>query len=62
VYDANAFFVLEPGVEIEMNVARFMRISIGGSYRLTSKLDLMNTDPNALRGFSGNLSLKFGKF
>lgn len=62
VYDANAFFVFEPGVEIEMNVARFMRISIGGSYRLTSKLDLMNTDPYALQGFSANLSLKFGKF
>ncbi|MFZ4464188.1 MAG: hypothetical protein ACOYN5_10085 [Bacteroidales bacterium] len=62
VWDANAFFIFEPGVEIELNVARFMRIAIGTSYRLTSKLYLMNTDSYALNGFSGNLSLKFGKF
>jgi hypothetical protein len=62
VWDANAFFVFEPGVEIELNVARFMRIAIGTTYRFTSKLYLMNTDSYALNGFSGSLSLKFGKF
>lgn len=62
VWDANTFFIFEPGVELELNVARFMRIAIGTSYRLTSRLNLMQTDSYALNGFSGNLSLKFGKF
>jgi len=62
VWDEEAFFIFEPGVEIEMNVAKFMRIALGGSYKLTSKLNLLKTEPDALQGFSANLSLKFGKF
>ncbi len=62
VWDSNVFFVVEPGAELELNVARFMRIALGASYRFTTKLGLINTDPQALNGFSANLSLKFGKF
>ncbi|MBS4056953.1 MAG: hypothetical protein KKD74_03330 [Bacteroidetes bacterium] len=62
VWDSDAFFVLEPGVEIEINMVRFMRLAIGASYRYTSSLVMNNTNGNVLRGFSGGFSLKFGKF
>jgi len=60
--DSSPFFVLEPGVEIEFNMVKFMRIGLGAYYRYTSGLDLVNTDEHALDGFSTGISLKFGKF
>lgn len=62
VYDSDAYFVFEPGVEIEMNIVKFMRIGIGASYRYTSDIELQDTDKDILRGFNYGLSLKFGKF
>lgn len=65
--DASAFFVVEPGLEINLNLVKFMRLSFGGYYRLTSGLNL--EDPygdkaakDILDGFSAGISLKFGKF
>ncbi len=66
-WDASAFFVAEPGVEINLNLIKFMRLSFGGYYRYTAGLSL--EDPNGvkaekdmLNGFSAGISLKFGKF
>lgn len=59
---ASAFFVLEPGIEVELNMVKFMRIAVGGYYRYTSGLDLAATDTHALDGFSVGVVLKFGKF
>ncbi len=65
-YDASAFFVVEPGVEINLNLVKFMRVSFGGYYRYTSGLNLENpngiTNKELLNGFSCGLGLKFGKF
>ena len=67
--DSQAFFVVEPGIELEMNLLRFMRLGLGVSYRYTSDIDLsyrgnggriMGSD--ALNGLSGGITLKFGKF
>jgi len=60
--DSDAYFVLEPGLELEVNVIRFMRFSVGGSYRYTSNVSLINTEGNILRNFNGYFSLKFGMF
>lgn len=60
--DSDAFFVIEPGLEVELNLVKFFRIAVGGYYRYTSDVHLADTDPGMLRGFSGSLSLKFGKF
>jgi hypothetical protein len=62
VEDAEAFLVAEPGVEIEFNVARWMRLGIGGTYRFTTSLEPSGFSSNPLNGFTGGLSLKFGKF
>lgn len=57
-----SFFVVEPGVEVELNVVRFMRVSAGISYRYTKGVELPNTPTNAFNSLSGSISLKFGKF
>lgn len=68
-HDSEAFFMVEPGVEVELNLVKFMRIAFGASYRYTSEVKLdyaSNNAPivgtDALRGFSGGITLKFGKF
>ncbi len=60
--EADAFFVIEPGVELELNLIKFMRISAGVYYRHTSNIQLQNTDKHALNGLSTGITLKFGKF
>jgi hypothetical protein len=62
INDSEAFFVLEPGVELELNMLRFFRISLGGYYRYTSQIDLYDTPSDVLNGFSYEIAFKFGKF
>ncbi len=60
--ESSAFFVVEPGLEVEVNLTRFFKIGIGASYRLVRETDLENVSDSDLSGFSGGISLKFGKF
>ena len=60
--DENFFFVIEPGVQLEMNVFKWMRFSPGVSYRKTFGSDAEGLDDDALANVSYNLTLKFGKF
>jgi len=62
VEDSEAFFVVEPGAEIELNITKFFRFAIGAYYRFTSNIDLMNTSKDVLNGFSFGVNFKFGKF
>ena len=57
-----------PGIEVELNVVKFFRLSAGLNYTHTSEIilnDLLG-EPiipgNALNGFTFGLSFKFGKF
>lgn len=61
-YNYDFFFVLEPGIELELNVLKFMRISTGASYRLTSDFNITGMENSNLNGFNFDLSLKFGWF
>ena len=66
------FFVFEAGIDIEFNVVRFFRLAFYGAYRYTSNLSVDYYSPDgvlefsvpddALRGFSGGVTFKFGKF
>ncbi|MCT4643460.1 MAG: hypothetical protein N4A74_00630 [Carboxylicivirga sp.] len=73
--DSDAFFVLEPGVELEFNMLKFFRLGLSVSYRYTSdiKLDYRNNlstsslsrsigEKDMLHGFNYGVVLKFGKF
>ncbi len=66
VEDSEAFFVVEPGAEIELNVTRFFRFAFGAYYRVTSNIQLQqqyqNVPKDILNGFSYGVSFKFGKF
>ncbi len=73
--DSDAFFVLEPGVEVEFNMLKFFRIALSASYRYTSNINLSYKDSNSnkpepniigsqdmLRGMNYGIAFKFGKF
>lgn len=61
-YAWDNFFVIEPGVALGINLLDWLRFDVGASYRYIPGLTLPKTDSNMLCGFSGNFSLKFGKF
>lgn len=62
VEDNSAFVVVEPGVELEMNMFKYFRMAFGVYYRYTSDVNLQNIDPDILHGLSYGITLKLGKF
>jgi hypothetical protein len=62
IIDQSQFFVIEPSVEVELNVVRFLRIAAGVSYRYASNLNLVDTPNDSFNSFSGSVTLKFGRF
>lgn len=69
--DRDAFFIVEPGIELEFNIVQFLRIGCGAHYRYTSGITLKYSDSESgrrivdekvLHGFSFNICFKFGKF
>lgn len=62
VEEADAFLIAEPGVELEINAARWIRLSLGCSYRFTRGIDPQYFSENPLDGMTAGFSLKFGKF
>ena len=61
-HDEDWFFVIEPGVQVEMNVLKWMRFSPGVSYRFTDGSNSKGLSDNDLSGMAVNLTLKFGRF
>ena len=59
---AQAFFVLEPGIELEMNIIPLVRLGLGASYRYTSDINIPETPKDALHGLNAGVSIKIGKF
>ena len=67
IEDSEVFLLIEPSAELELNLTRFFRIAVGGSYRFPSAFNVgLNGTPKAsaesLKGISYTISLKFGKF
>jgi len=62
VENAEAFLIAEPGMELEFNVARWMRLGLTGSYRFTTLFTSSSFESNPINGFTAGFSLKFGKF
>lgn len=58
----DVFLVLEPAVELEFNMTRHLRVAASLSYRFTSDIEMINTDPDVLEGYNFGLVFKFGKF
>jgi hypothetical protein len=67
IEDSEAFLLVEPGAEIELNLTRFCRLAIGTTYRLPTSFDVgLQGTPKAnaesIKGWSYTISLKFGRF
>ena len=60
--DGQAFFALEPGLELELSIVSALRLGLGGSFLYTSDLDLPATSADVLRTAMGRMTLKFGVF
>jgi len=61
-YQEDWFFVAEPGIQLEVNIFKWMRFSPGYSYRLVYGSNAEGLSDEKLSGHSFNLALKFGKF
>jgi len=62
IIESDAFFVVEPGAEIELNMTRYFRLAMSCSYRATTKLNMVTANNNALNGISTKVVFKFGWF
>ncbi|MGV3600782.1 MAG: hypothetical protein ACO1N1_06225 [Dyadobacter fermentans] len=60
--DARFFFVMEPGVQVEFNVLKWMRFSPGVSYRKAFNAKGNGLSDSDLSNISYNVTLKFGRF
>ncbi len=60
--ESSAFFLVEPGVSIELNMVKFFRLDLGASYRFISGTNLERLSNSDLSDFTFNVALKFGKF
>lgn len=60
--DMNWFFVAEPGVQVEINLLKWMRLSPGVSYRYAQGSNGRGLSDNDISGANLNMTLKFGKF
>jgi len=69
--DTEMFLFVEPGIELEINLLKFLRLSAGAHYIFTSNYELNyisdnklveNFTPNLLEKITVGFSMKFGKF
>ncbi len=58
----DAFFVMEPGVDMELNVTDFFRVNVGISYRYINGVESKGLEDSDMSGVAATLMLKFGKF
>ncbi|HAF28755.1 MAG TPA: hypothetical protein DCG75_06875 [Bacteroidales bacterium] len=58
----SAALVVEPGINIELNLFKFFRIDLGASYRLVSQTDLVYLQDEDLSDLTINATFKFGFF
>lgn len=58
----SAGFIVEPGVNVELNVFKFMRLDLGVGYRYVAETDLMYLTDADLTDLSFNATFKFGFF
>lgn len=60
--DDDVFWYVEPGADIEINVARNFRLVFGVSKRFTQDLEIISTRSRALEDLNFFVTLKVGSF
>jgi hypothetical protein len=61
-HHASPFFALEPSLEVELNVARFVRVALIGSYRYLGDTRQPGLHSVDLSGPAAALAIRFGSF
>jgi hypothetical protein len=62
VTDGTPFIIVEPGVELEINLVRFIRLTLGASYRFTSVIIMNSGRDHLLNGVAIHGGIKMGVF
>jgi len=57
-----AFGLIEPGIEVELNVIKWFRVSFGAYYAFRSEVDSYKMDTDIMSPLSLGATFKFGKF
>ncbi len=60
--ETDVFLVAEPGLNIELNLLRNVRLDLGATYRYVYDNNLEGLSDQELSGFTGSVGLKFGWF
>ena len=60
--EGGIFFIFEPAINLELNITSFMRIGLGGGYRLAVKGDMDRLSARDLSDPTFNFNMKFGSF
>lgn len=58
----DACFAAEIGASLELNVASFFRLGLGGGYLFTNGIDMPGLSDSDVRSVHGHVVFKFGKF
>jgi hypothetical protein len=56
------FAYLEPGVAVEINLQKFIKLNLSAGYRFVSNVSFRNISEKELRGFTFTTGLKIGLF
>ncbi len=60
--ESDGIWAVEPELNLEVNVAPYLRLNFGGGYRFIWGVDYPELDNGDLSQFFGQVSLKFGAF
>ncbi len=60
--DFDAYFIVEPGIEVEANLIKYVRLNLFCSYRITSPVYLFGVKRYPINGISTGIGIKIGKF
>jgi len=60
--NSDKIFMVEPSLNVEVNINSWLHIGVGASYRYSVGLDIAEISPSDINGFSGLIILKFGSF
>ena len=61
-WNGDVFFIVEPGINLELNIRDGMRLNFGYSYRFVSDLKMEGVENKDLRDVAAVLTLRLGKF
>lgn len=62
IEENDIYMVAEPGFDIELNIIKHLRLSLGAKYRFTSGIKINNYGSHVLDNYTICTSLKIGKF